>query len=183
MKKGSTGNSYKRYLLEETPVKRLRFLVEFMRKLDLGMDDIAKAAKTGKAAVRHWFIVDSINIKKLMEVAEYFGYDLVFSYEVPPLEIDGVSLYIDEPRGSRQEPDITKRLYFIRAAMAECGISASTLAKKLGVARETIQRVFKTDNISIDYVYRIAELYGWKLTIAFKKLDNQGEKDGEGQEA
>lgn len=177
-KKNKTAASRK-YLLENTPVKRLRFFVEFMRRLGLGMDDVAVAAKTGEAAVRHWFIVDSINIKKLTDVAEYYGYDLVFSYEVPALKIDGVNLTIEEPSPDQSKLDMTRRLSFIRVAMVQNGVTVTELAKRLAVTRDTIQRAFRNDNISIDYVYMIAEEFGWKINIEFRKTVKPTEETSE----
>lgn len=42
-----------------------------------------------------------------MDVAEYYGYDLVFSYEVPALKIDGVNLTIEDPSPDQSKLDMT----------------------------------------------------------------------------
>lgn len=169
MNKKSSPEKSRKYLTDATPVKNLKFFVEFMRQLGLGMGDVAEAAHSGEAAVRHWFLKDTINLKKLMDVAEYYGYDLIISYDIPAPEIDRTNLTIEAPDRGYSSVDMSRRLSFIRAAMARAGVTVNQLVEKLGVTRDTAQRFFRADNISIDYIYRIAEAFDWKVNITFKK--------------
>ena len=51
-------------------------------------------------------------------------------------------------------------VYFKRGAMGQYGIQRKDLAEKLGLNYTGVNRWFKVDDISISYIYSIAELYG-----------------------
>ena len=61
------------------------------------------------------------------------------------------------------------RLAFLRVAMGLYGIQRKNIAKKLGLNYTGVNRWFKVDDISISYIYRIAELYGLEVKVKIAK--------------
>ena len=57
------------------------------------------------------------------------------------------------------------RLAFLRVAMGQYGIQRKDIAEKLGLNYTGVNRWFKVDDISISYIYRIAELYGLDVKV------------------
>ena len=150
----------------EWQVKNLKFLTEFMRQTGLTTGDVAKAVGLLRNSVTRWLMVDDTNLSKVIKVAEYFGYDFIISYTVPMNEIAGTNLTIETPVSPVKEH--VKRTDFVREAMRKACITNKELAQKLGVIRNTIQLWFRKDDISIRYIYEIAEAYGWKVNITFR---------------
>ncbi len=170
MKKRSFVENSSKYLSEDAPNKNLKFLSEFMRQLGLTMEDLAEAGGVRTNSARNWFLVDNMNLAKVMKVAEHFGYELIISYDTPEPQIGRTRLVIDEPPAPPSlDVDLTRRLAFIRVAMYKTGVTNDLLAKKLGYIRGAVQKFFQTDDTSISNIYKIAEAFDWTVNIRFKK--------------
>lgn len=58
-----------------------------------------------------------------------------------------------------------KRLAFLRVAFALYDIKRTTVAEDLGLNITGVNRWFRVDDMSISYIFKIAELYGLKVRI------------------
>ena len=154
-------------------LKNLKFLEEFMFQLNLTTGDVARALGVTRNAVTRWFIFDNTSVRNVMKVADCYGYDLGISYMgLPPkeTEIENTTLIIENVATKRvQDIDLTKRLAFIRVAMASYGKTLEDVAAALQVRRDAVQKIFQIDDTSFFNIYQIAETFGWHVFITFKE--------------
>ena len=65
-------------------------------------------------------------------------------------------------------PQGVDRLAFLRIALKKYGITRKGLAEKLGLNYTGVNRWFRVDDISISYIFKIAELYDLKVKTTIK---------------
>ena len=95
------------------------------------------------------------------------GYELTFSLNGSKTKqnTDKLVMNLEEIVGRDAQ---LQRLAFLQIAMKLNGIERKTLAQQLGLNYTGVNRWFKVDDISISYLFRIAELYNLKVTINSK---------------
>lgn len=154
-------------------LRNLKFLEEFMHQMELSTSDVAKALGVTRNAITRWFIYDNTNVVNAEKVAAHYGYDLVISYagkRARKPKIENTTLVIENLAAKKmKEIDLTKRLAFIRVAMAAYGKSVEEVAAALQVRRDAVQKIFQIDDTSFFNIYRIAEEFGWRVNVTFKE--------------
>ena len=108
-----------------------------------------------------YFKRDDMRLSQAQEIASLLGYTLSFSLEKEGNSTSKVVLEIEPLVGSGG----LKRLAFLRIAMGLYGIERKKLAEQLGISYNGVNRWFKVDDISISYIFKIAELYGLRVCI------------------
>lgn len=160
---------------ENWPLKNLRFLFDFMRRLNLSTQDIAEAVGLNRPAIVRWFYVDDTQVGRIHQIADHYGLEVTFAFEVPRDEENPVDLKIELPAGfDGADEGENKKLTFIRKAMDEAGMSIPNLAEKIGLTANPLRAWFVNDDTSISNVVSIAKNTGWRLIVEFhpKKKEN-----------
>lgn len=160
---------------ENWPLKNLRFLFDFMRKLNLSTQDIADAVGLNRPAIVRWFYVDDTQVGRIHQIADYYDLEVTFAFEVPKDEENPVDLKIELPAGfAGADIEENKKLTFIRKAMDESNMTIPNLAEKIGLTANPLRAWFNNDDTSISNVVKIARSTGWRLKVDFhpKKKQN-----------
>lgn len=153
----------------EWQVKNLQALVMFMKKAGLSTGDIATAMNLSRNTVTRWLQKDDCSLSKIMSVAEAFGCEFSLLYDVGEDRSVNSTIIIDKLISNLASRKITTgRLTFLSIAMRQCSITKVELAEKVGLTRASIQRWFQQDDMNMKYIYKIAELYGWTLSVAYR---------------
>ena len=108
-----------------------------------------------------YFKRDDMRLTTALEIASLLGYTLSFSLEKDRASTSNVIVDIEPLVGQGG----LKRLAFLRIAMGLYGIERKKLAEQLGISYNGVNRWFKVDDISISYIFKIAELYGLRVCI------------------
>ena len=154
-------------------LRNLKFLEEFMRQMEVSTGDVAKALGLTRNAVTRWFIYDNTSVVNAEKVAAVYGYELVISYagkRARKPKIENTTLVIENLAAKKmKEIDLTRRLAFIRVAMAAYGKSVEDVAAALQVRRDAVMKIFQIDDTSFFNIYRIAEEFGWRVNVTFRE--------------
>ena len=130
----------------------LKFLKEFMATCGDSAAEIARMVGLTRAGVSHWFIHDDCKLSYCENYINSKGYDLAI-----------------ELKGATVSPDAgCRRVRFLQTALAKQGISKVRVAKDLGMKANSVRHWFAVDDIYVSYIFKIAELYGLKVSIDIK---------------
>ena len=109
-----------------------------------------------------YFQRDDMKLSYAQEIASRLGCSVRFMLEKEDASSASATLLDLESLVSGKG---LARLAFLRVAMGQYGIERKDLASKLGIGYTGVNRWFKVDDISISYIYRIAELYGLDVKV------------------
>ena len=142
--------------------KRLQFLSSLLDMKGVSKHELARMMDVSPQNIFTYFKRDDMKLSYAQEIASRLGYDLSFRLERGEDRPGDVLVDIESLVGR----DGLTRLAFLRAAMGMYGIRRKDLAEQLGLNYTGVNRWFKVDDISVSYVWRIAELYGLKVKIS-----------------
>lgn len=150
--------------------KRLQFLQTLLDHKKVSKPELAHMLGVSPQNIFAYFKRDDMRLSNATQIAEKLGFGLTFRM-VPQKRkaahaIIEVESLLSEEAGSAK----LSRLAFLSLALSANGIDKKDLAEKIGLAYTGVQRWFKVDDISISYLFRIAELYNFKLNIKAEKL-------------
>lgn len=150
----------------EEKVLRLQFLQDILDAQDVSKRDLAALMGVTPQNIFTYFKRDDMRLSVAMEIAEKLGYDLAFSLNKPGrVSASKAALQIESLLGNAVGATKVNRLAFLSIAMKLYGIERKDLAEKLDLAYNGINRWFKVDDISISYLYQIADIYGLNFTV------------------
>ena len=141
--------------------KRLQFLLSMMDAKGESKHGLARLMGVSPQNIFMYFKRDDMKLSYAQEMASRLGYDFTIRIESEENVNDNVIVEIEDLVG----PGGLSRLAFLRVAMKRYGIGRKDLAEKLGMNYTGVNRWFKVDDISLSYVFEIAELYGLKVKI------------------
>ena len=153
----------------DTPqVPNLKFLKEFMITCGDNAAEIARVVGLSRAGVSHWFIHDDCKLSYCENYINNRGYDLAIELKGATVSPEGtVSINIVKDPLAPEESGC-RRVRFLQTALAQHGISKVQVAKDLGIKANSVRHWFAVDDIYVSYIFRIAELYGLKVSIDIK---------------
>lgn len=140
---------------------RLQFLNSLLKTTGVSKAALAGMMGCSTQNVFTYFKRDDMKLSVAQGIATMLGYTLTFSLEKDGASTNSVMVNIEPLVGAGG----LKRLAFLRVAMALYGINRKELADKLGLNYQGVNRWFRVDDISISYIFTIAELYGLKVNI------------------
>ena len=144
--------------------KRLQFLLSLMELRGVSKHELARMMGVSPQNIFTYFKRDDMKLSYAQEMASRLGYDLSYRLEKEGTESRDVVLDIEGLVGK----DGLQRLAFLRVAMSQYGIERKKLAEQLGLNYTGVNRWFKVDDISISYIFKIAELYDLKVKTTIK---------------
>lgn len=109
-------------------------------------------------------------------MASKLGYELIFTLNGKKRKQRADKLVM-ELEGIVGDDAKLQRLAFLQIAMKLNGIERKVLAQQLGLNYTGVNRWFKVDDISISYLFRIAELYNLKVDVNFQRLKSSNKTD------
>ena len=140
--------------------KNLQFLESLLASIDMSKPELAHLMGMSPQNIFTYFQRDDMRLSFAQRVADRLGYELSFSLDMEtPSPICIVE--IELPQG-------VDRLAFLRIALKKYGITRKGLAEKLGLNYTGVNRWFRVDDISISYIFKIAELYDLKVRTTIK---------------
>ena len=131
----------------ESGDKKLQFLRSFMETNGISKIDLARVMGVSAQNIFVYFKRDDMKLSYAQEIFDKFGYNLTFSLEKEQQSTQGVIIDI------------------LRVAFALYDIKRTTVAEDLGLNITGVNRWFRVDDMSISYIFKIAELYGLKVRI------------------
>ncbi len=149
--------------------KRLQFLESLLIATGTSKSGLATLMGVSAQNIFTYFKRDDMKISYAQEIASRLGYELVFRLEKAGESVaSSASIDLENLIGGNG----ISRLAFLRVAMGQYGIERKKLAEQLGIGYGGLSRWFKVDDISISYIFKIAELYGltFKVKAAPKKV-------------
>ncbi len=149
---------------EEKP-KRLGFFRDFAAELNISLSHIAEKSDKKRQLMTYYMKKDDMMLDTAQEMFENIGYKLEFSFKK---QVD--TKYKLNIEISEQELNNQNRLAFIKKAFMKYRITSKDTAKKLKICPETIKYWFINDNVSIKYLYDIAEVWDLDLDINIRPL-------------
>jgi len=149
---------------EEKP-KRLGFFRDFAAELNISLSHIAEKSDKKRQLMTYYMKKDDMMLDTAQEMFENIGYKLEFSFKK---QVD--TKYKLNIEISEQELNNQNRLAFIKKAFMKYRITSKDTAKKLKICPETIKYWFINDNVSIKYLYDIAEVWDLDLGINIRPL-------------
>ena len=141
--------------------KRLQFLLSLMEIRRVSKHELARIMGVSPQNIFVYFKRDDMKLSVAQEMASRLGYDLSYRLVKEDGQARDVVLDIEGLVGK----DGLQRLAFLRVAMGQYGIERKALAEQLDLNYTGVNRWFKVDDISISYIYRIAELYGLDVKV------------------
>ena len=136
--------------------KRLEFLESLLLATGTNKSQLAKIMGVSAQNIFTYFQRDDMKLSHAQEIASRLGFKLGFTLEKEGAPSSSATLMDIE---SLVNANGLSRLAFLRVAMGQYGIQRKDLAEKLGLNYTGVNRWFKVDDISISYIYMIAELY------------------------
>ena len=156
--------------------KRLQFLLDMLKETGVSKRELARRMEMSYQNMFVYFQRDDMKISQAETMASKLGYELTFS-------LNGKKRKQKEDKLVMELEDIVgddaklQRLAFLQIAMKLNGIERKALAQQLGLNYTGVNRWFKVDDISISYLFRIAELYNLKVAIKSKKMKSSNKSD------
>ena len=143
--------------------KNLHFLESLLASIDMSKPELAHLMGMSPQNIFAYFKRDDMRLSFAQEVVDRLGFELRFSLgkEDPS---PSCIVEIELPQGQ----DSADRLAFLRMALKYYEISRKDVAEKLGLNYTGVNRWFKVDDISISYIFKIAELYDLKVKTTIK---------------
>lgn len=145
----------------ESSDNKLQFLRSFMETNGISKIDLARVMGVSAQNIFVYFKRDDMKLSYAQEIFDKFGYNLTFSLEKEQQSTQDVIIDIQPLVSSGG----LKRLAFLRVAFALYDIKRTTVAEDLGLNITGVNRWFRVDDMSISYIFKIAELYGLKVRI------------------
>lgn len=147
--------------------KRLQFLLDMLTEAGVSKRELAHRMEMSYQNLFVYFQRDDMKMSQAEAMALKLGYELTFSLNGSKTKqkTDKLVMNLEEIVGRDAQ---LQRLAFLQIAMKLNGIERKTLAQQLGLNYTGVNRWFKVDDISISYLFRIAELYNLKVTINSK---------------
>ena len=142
-------------------VVHLNFLVDFLVAAGISTGHAAELMGLTRQAVYHWLAKDDMKISQVCRLFEVCGYSIEFGLEK---ESAGTSAPVSVTMNLAKAEE-KGRLDFLKNALSCHGISKYRLAESLHIGSATLYNWFKVDDCLISYIYRIAEIEGFRLTI------------------
>ena len=143
----------------------LKFLKEFMATCGDSAAEIARMVGLTRAGVSHWFIHDDCKLSYCETYINNRGYELSIELKTATVSPDGmVSINIVKDPLAQEETGC-RRVRFLLDALSKQGITKGQVAKDLGMKANSVRHWFVVDDIYVSYIFKIAELYGFKVCI------------------
>ncbi|MCQ2147082.1 MAG: hypothetical protein MJZ16_06145 [Bacteroidales bacterium] len=150
----------------EEKIVRLQFLKSLLANTNTTKYALAEMMGVSAANIFTYFRRDDMKLSYAQEIADKLGYRLIFNIEGEKQNSSSVLLDIESFVGDEG----LSRLAFLQIAMKLNGIQRKVLAEQLDLNYTGVNRWFKVDDIAISYIFKIAELYGLKVSVkAVKK--------------
>ncbi len=146
-----------------TPVT-LKFLDDFMKRMSISIQDIAKAMNISRQAVYYWFVHDDATLSKMQNLFDVLGYDLVFSLtrEQAEYKQDNVQIKM----AMQEEPIFGPRLDFLTKAIRIYKIRKTEVSAKMKISATTIYYWQTHDDCLISNLFEFARVAGLTLNIS-----------------
>jgi len=148
--------------------KRLQFLLDMLTEAGVSKRELARRMEMSYQNMFVYFQRDDMKMSQAEAMASQLGYELTFTLNGRKRNQKADKLVMELEGIVGQDAELL-RLAFLQIAMKLNGIERKTLAQQLGLNYTGVNRWFKVDDISISYIFRIAELYDLKVTINSKK--------------
>lgn len=144
--------------------KRLQFLLDMLTETGVSKRELARRMEMSYQNMFVYFQRDDMKMSQAEVMASKLGYELNFSLNGSERKQKTDKLVM-ELEGIVGEDAKLQRLAFLQIAMKLNGIERKKLAQQLELNYTGVNRWFKVDDISISYLYKIAELYNLNLVI------------------
>lgn len=144
--------------------KRLQFLLDMLKETGVSKRELARRMEMSYQNMFVYFQRDDMKMSQAEAMASKLGYELSFSLNGNKRKQKTDKLVM-ELEGIVGDDAKLQRLAFLQIAMKLNGIERKTLAQQLDLNYTGVNRWFKVDDISISYLYQIAELYNLTLSI------------------
>lgn len=144
--------------------KRLQFLLDMLTEAGVSKRELARRMEMSYQNMFVYFQRDDMKMSQAEAMASKLGYELSFSLNGRKRKQKADKLVM-ELEGIVGDNAKLQRLAFLQIAMKLNGIERKTLAQQLDLNYTGVNRWFKVDDISISYLYQIAELYNLTLSI------------------
>ena len=144
--------------------KRLLFLLDMLKETGVSKRELARRMEMSYQNMFVYFQRDDMKMSQAEAMASKLGYELTFSLNGNKRKQKTDKLVM-ELEGIVGDDAKLQRLAFLQIAMKLNGIERKTLAQQLDLNYTGVNRWFKVDDISISYLYQIAELYNLTLSI------------------
>lgn len=144
--------------------KRLQFLLDMLKETGVSKRELARRMEMSYQNMFVYFQRDDMKMSQAEAMASKLGYELTFSLNGNKRRQKTDKLVM-ELEGIVGDDAKLQRLAFLQIAMKLNGIERKTLAQQLELNYTGVNRWFKVDDISISYLYQIAELYNLTLSI------------------
>lgn len=144
--------------------KRLQFLLDMLKETGVSKRELARRMEMSYQNMFVYFQRDDMKMSQAEAMASKLGYELTFSLNGNKRKQKTDKLVM-ELEGIVGDDAKLQRLAFLQIAMKLNGIERKTLAQQLDLNYTGVNRWFKVDDISISYLYQIAELYNLTLSI------------------
>lgn len=151
------------YKTGQWDLKYLQFVHAFIGQTGKTLEQIADEAGITRQTIYHWFNKDDAKISSIINFIEKCGYKITFSLKPADNKVGDALVTIN--RKEVPETTGTKRLSFLNDAFNIYNISKKDTAKELGIGYTALYYWFKSDDVFISYVYKMAESSGLKLVI------------------
>lgn len=147
--------------------RRMLFLREFMSAMNINVEKVAEIVKCHYVTVAKWLTpsYDDAPLSSVMNLIDAYGYKLDF---VLTRDYDAGTQYevLWERRNrARFKAD---RLAFLTKMMLRYDITSAELGKKMGLHRTSIEYMFKTNDLMISRIYRIADVCDMNVFITIE---------------
>lgn len=151
--------------MQDTEVKNLAFLQEFLGVNGISVPQAADLMGYTRHAILKWFRNDDAPLSKVETLVEKCGYKLVISLDRPE-QSSPVRVSIEgETTGSAN-----RRLAFLERALITTGLSKSAASKMIGMCESSFGYWLRVDDCDISHLVDFARKTGLVLNISFKKL-------------
>lgn len=160
-------------MAENSP--RLSFLLTALDAKGMTKADLARMMGVTPQNIFTYLKRDDMKLSFAQEIFHKMGYTLSFRLEAEDAPSRDVQIDLEGLVGK----DGLTRLAFLRVAMGRYGITRKALAEKLDIGYSGVNRWFAVDDISISYLYEIAEIYNLKVKIKAQLIK---EKDSDTME-
>ena len=152
---------------------RLSFLLTALDAKGMTKADLARMMGVTPQNIFTYLKRDDMKLSFAQEIFHKMGYTLSFRLEAEDAPSRDVQIDLENLVGK----DGLTRLAFLRVAMGRYGITRKDLAEKLDIGYSGVNRWFAVDDISISYIYEIANLYGLKVKIKASVLREEKPSD------
>lgn len=156
--------------------KRLQFLLDMLTETGVSKRELARRMGMSYQNMFVYFQRDDMKMSQAEAMASKLGYELIFTLNGKKRKQRADKLVM-ELEGIVGDDAKLQRLAFLQIAMKLNGIERKVLAQQLGLNYTGVNRWFKVDDISISYLFRIAELYNLKVDVNFQRLKSSNKTD------